>query len=83
MAPRHPGHASLIASHAQSRPPAVVSEVDWLYYGGDPGGINDTQGPLECACHEGNNTLRNILSAARAEEEGRDSPVTGHETLPK
>ena len=28
----------------------------------------DTQGPLENACHEGNYVLRNILSAARAEE---------------
>jgi len=30
----------------------------------------DDQGPLENACHEGNYTLRNILSAARAEEGG-------------
>ena len=30
----------------------------------------DHQGPLENACHEGNYTLRNILSAARAEEGG-------------
>jgi len=28
----------------------------------------DDQGPLENACHEGNYTLRNILSAARAED---------------
>jgi hypothetical protein len=30
----------------------------------------DNQGPFENACHEGNYTLRNILSAARAEEGG-------------
>ena len=30
--------------------------------------INDQQAPLENACHEGNYTLRNMLSAARAEE---------------
>jgi hypothetical protein len=31
--------ASLIASQAQSPPPAAASaEADWLYYGGDPGG---------------------------------------------
>jgi hypothetical protein len=29
---------------------------------------NDSQGPLEYACHEGNHALRNMLSAARAEE---------------
>src|SRR5687768_1353595 len=32
----------------------------------------DTQGPLENACHEGNYVLRNILSAARAEDKGPD-----------
>ena len=31
---------SALVSQAQSRPPAVASaEVDWLYYGGDPGGM--------------------------------------------
>ena len=30
--------------------------------------LDDTQGPLENACHEGNYALRNILSAARADE---------------
>ena len=30
-----------------------------------------TQRPFEYACHEGNYGLRNILSAARAEENGR------------
>src|SRR4030095_3601827 len=31
--------ASLLALQAQSRPPAATSaEVDWLYYGGGPGG---------------------------------------------
>jgi hypothetical protein len=29
---------------------------------------DDTKGPLENACHEGNYVMRNILSAARAEE---------------
>ena len=29
---------------------------------------DDSQGPLEYACHEGNHALRNMLSAARAEE---------------
>jgi hypothetical protein len=29
----------------------------------------ENQGPLEYACHEGNYALRNMLSAARAEEE--------------
>ena len=29
---------------------------------------DDSQGPLESACHEGNYVLRNILSAVRAEE---------------
>jgi len=33
--------------------------------------MDDTQGPLENACHEGNYTLRNILSAARADERDR------------
>ena len=31
---------------------------------------DDSQGPLEYACHEGNHALRNMLSAARAEEKG-------------
>ena len=30
-----------------------------------------TQAPFEYACHEGNYGLHNILSAARAEEQGR------------
>ena len=30
--------------------------------------LDDSQGPLEYACHEGNYPLRNMLSAARAEE---------------
>ena len=30
--------------------------------------LDERQGPLENACHEGNYTLRNILSGARAEE---------------
>jgi hypothetical protein len=30
--------------------------------------LDDTKGPLENGCHEGNYVLRNILSAARAEE---------------
>jgi len=33
--------------------------------------VSDTQGPLENACHEGHYTLRNILSAARADERDR------------
>ena len=32
--------------------------------------LDDSQGPLEYACHEGNHPLRNMLSAARAEETG-------------
>jgi hypothetical protein len=30
--------------------------------------VDESRGPLESACHEGNYTLRNILSGARAEE---------------
>jgi hypothetical protein len=30
--------------------------------------VDDRQAPLENACHEGNYTLRNMLSAARADE---------------
>jgi hypothetical protein len=33
--------------------------------------IDDRQGPLENGCHEGNYTLRNILSAARAEDKAK------------
>jgi len=33
--------------------------------------VDDIRGPLENACHEGNYVLRNILSAARAEELAR------------
>jgi hypothetical protein len=34
----------------------------------------DDQGPLESACHEGNYPLRNMLSAARAEEQAAAPP---------
>jgi hypothetical protein len=35
----------------------------------------DGQGPLEYACHEGNHALRNMLSAARAEEGEPSAPA--------
>jgi hypothetical protein len=38
--------------------------------------VADSQGPIESACHEGNYSLRNMLSAARAEEK------KGTETAP-
>jgi hypothetical protein len=36
-----------------------------------------TQRPFEYACHEGNYGLRNILSAARAEEKAAQAPQSG------
>jgi hypothetical protein len=61
--------------------PVVGGSLEWSVTIDDPTGwtrpwtfampltrIADDQGPLENACHEGNYTLRNILSAARAEE---------------
>jgi uncharacterized protein DUF3471 len=34
--------------------------------------VDESRGPLENACHEGNYVLRNILSAARAEEQAAE-----------
>ena len=40
--------------------------------------VPDAQGPFEYACHEGNYGLRNILTAARAEEqEIKDAAAKG------
>jgi hypothetical protein len=61
--------------------PTLAGSVAWAVTIDDPSGwtrpwtlsmplarLDDTQGPLENGCHEGNYVLRNILSAARAEE---------------
>jgi hypothetical protein len=61
--------------------PTRAGSIEWAVTIDDPSGwtrlwtlamplarADDTQGPLENACHEGNYVLRNILSAARAEE---------------
>ena len=42
---------------------------------------DDSQGPLEYACHEGNHALRNMLSAARAEE--KSAPPAQQWTVPR
>ncbi len=61
--------------------PTRSGAIEWAATINDPSGwtrpwtlamplarADDTKGPLENACHEGNYVMRNILSAARAEE---------------
>ena len=67
--------------------PEASGSLEWAVTIDDPTGwtrpwtfamplerVAEDQGPLENACHEGNYTLRHILSAARAEEQQESRP---------